>query len=137
MSLFRWHQPCNLSSSAWTWHSASRGFAKLAYVAVSSAYNLSLHSFALLWISLTYIRKSKGPRIDKFLGLWASQGKFGPGYGPAYTVEVQPVLVRRSGVESQGGPRGSTTHWPPYRPTPPPAHEKLLNQRAPGGLGPP
>ena len=26
---------------------------------------------------------------------------------------------------------------PPYRPTPSPAHEKRLNQRAPGGLGPP
>ena len=48
-----------------------------------------------------------------------------------------PIWHRPSGVESQGGPRGSTTHGPPYRPTPPPAHEKLLNQRAPGGLGPP
>ena len=51
--------------------------------------------------------------------------------------EVEQGVDTFSGVESQDGPRGSTTHWPPYRPTPPPAHEKLLNQRAPGGLGPP
>ena len=48
---------------------------------------------------------------------------------------VYPATVAKSGVESQGGPRGSTTHAPP--PTglllPPPPHEKLLNlQLGPG-----
>ena len=43
----------------------------------------------------------------------------------ATTCGVIQCYPMASGFESQGGPRGSTTHAPPpYRPTPPPAHEK-------------
>ena len=38
----------------------------------------------------------------------------------ATTCGVIQCYPMASGVESQGGPQGSTTHGPPYRPTPPP-----------------
>ena len=50
---------------------------------------------------------------------------------------MYPATVANSGVESQGGPRGSTTIWAPtpYRPTS--THEKLLNLQLGPGPGPP
>ena len=40
---------------------------------------------------------------------------------PRHVIQCYPMA---SGVESQGGPRAAQLMAPPYRPTPPPAHEK-------------
>ena len=65
-------------------------------------------------------------------------GLGGRGLGPTRTKLLEAKCDPQGQWRREPGrARGSTTHGPPYRPTPPPAHEKLLNQRAPGGLGPP
>ena len=47
-----------------------------------------------------------------------------------------PATVANSGVESQGGPRGSTIHGSPPPTGLPPPHEKLLNLQLGPGPGP-